>query len=145
MNTVTTKTRIVGINADLDKEYFRTNDDPGLKYKFTVVEYMVGGPVRMKLHQFETCCEAANYIYLNDVEFMSFNIFLNRSDGKMQKITDEETRMIMDYEEMEYLTEEHLTEDYLIEEHLTEDQYQAPPKDTVEIVESNRMCIEELC
>jgi hypothetical protein len=101
--------RIQGINEELAKEYFRSSDDPGLKFKFTVAKCFIncneyGNPIipTPTILQFETCIEASGYVFASDsetTEITSVNIFLNKSDGELQKLTDKEIRAIMNYED----------------------------------------------
>jgi hypothetical protein len=99
--TVATFNRtIFGINnPNLVNEYFQSFDDPGLKYKFTIVDYMEGVPINIQIHHFETCTEAQDYIFANDREFMCFHVLLNTMNGKTLKLTDQDINAFVYHEE----------------------------------------------
>jgi hypothetical protein len=95
---------ITGVSEQLSHDYLASYNHPGIKYIFTVV-----ADYGMAMQQFPNCITAAKFvdisldtssIHFND-EYKSYRIFINRPDGTMGLLTDEEIAAFVNFENEE--------------------------------------------
>jgi hypothetical protein len=95
---------ITGVSEQLSYDYMVSYNDPKVKYMFTVV-----ADYGMAMQQFPNCITAAKFvdisldtssIQFND-DYKSYRIFINRPDGTMGLLTDEEIAAFVIFENEE--------------------------------------------
>jgi molecular chaperone DnaK (HSP70) len=95
---------IPGVSEQLSYDYMVSYNDPKVKYMFTVV-----ADYGMAMQQFPNCITASKFVdfsldtsslHFND-DYKSYRIFINRPDGTMGLLTDEEIAAFVNFENEE--------------------------------------------